>query len=275
MVALPPKPKPLSAMPGVGTGMQPTAAAKYMPGAPPASVPGPAPMGDRPRPDRPDVRPDARPDGDYRPPPALAPSGDGPAAAPGSRPGSASFGDSVRDQILALLTQDPNAIDPNSPALTAQRDAFNLTQARGVEQQRNALAERLAASGGASAGGGGALDAGIQQIHQGSTDAAAEFEGLLMARELQSRREQIAHALQLGTGLFTAEQQMALQSQLGHLDAEIRKLGIQTQGQLGLGQLNLGLLNTLAGNQQFYDNLGWDMGKFAHLMSSPFSVGGF
>jgi len=63
------------------------------------------------------------------------------------------------------------------------------------------------------------------------------------------------------------------QERMAALDAEVRKYGIDTQGdlgaldvalrkELGIGQLNLGLLNALLQNQQFNDDLGWDMGKY-------------
>ena len=68
------------------------------------------------------------------------------------------------------------------------------------------------------------------------------------------------------------KQGYGLQERLALLDAEVRKYGIDTQGdlgkldvalrkELGIGQLNLGLLNALLGNQQFNDGLGWDMAK--------------
>ena len=68
------------------------------------------------------------------------------------------------------------------------------------------------------------------------------------------------------------KQGYGLQERLALLDAEVRKYGINTQGdlgkldvalrkELGIGQLNLGLLNALLGNQQFNDGLGWDMAK--------------
>ena len=68
------------------------------------------------------------------------------------------------------------------------------------------------------------------------------------------------------------KQGYGLQERLALLDAEVRRYGIDTQGdlgkldvalrkELGIGQLNLGLLNALLGNQQFNDGLGWDMAK--------------
>ena len=70
------------------------------------------------------------------------------------------------------------------------------------------------------------------------------------------------------------KQGYGLQERLALLDAEVRKYGINTQGdlgkldvalrkELGIGQLNLGLLNALLGNQQFNDKLGWDMASWA------------
>ena len=70
------------------------------------------------------------------------------------------------------------------------------------------------------------------------------------------------------------KQGYGLQERLALLDAEVRRYGIDTQGdlgkldvalrkELGIGQLNLGLLNALLGNQQFNDKLGWDMASWA------------
>ena len=68
------------------------------------------------------------------------------------------------------------------------------------------------------------------------------------------------------------KQGYGLQERLALLDAEVRRYGIDTQGdlgtldvalrkELGIGQLNLGLLNAMLGNQQYNDGLGWDMAK--------------
>jgi hypothetical protein len=65
------------------------------------------------------------------------------------------------------------------------------------------------------------------------------------------------------------------QERLAQLDAEVRKLGINTQGdlgqldialrtQLGMGQLNLGLLQTLLSNNQANNSLGFN---YANLMA--------
>lgn len=69
------------------------------------------------------------------------------------------------------------------------------------------------------------------------------------------------------------KQGLSLQERLAILDNEVRKYGIDTQGnlgnleialrkELGIGQLKLGLLQTLLGNQFNYDNLGWDMAQW-------------
>ena len=96
---------------------------------------------------------------------------------------------------------------------------------------------------------GGAL---AGQAAGGAREAAeniAGFQSQLAAREMQSRRQQLMQALQMGAGLLSADQQRDLQRELSTLDAAIRQqLG---QGQLALGQGQLGL---------GYDTLGADIG---------------
>ena len=48
-----------------------------------------------------------------------------------------------------------------------------------------------------------------------------------------------------------AQASLQLQGNLGYGDLNLRDM-------LGRGQLNLGLLNALQGNQHFYDSLGFD-----------------
>jgi hypothetical protein len=78
------------------------------------------------------------------------------------------------------------------------------------------------------------------------------------------------------------------QERLAALDAEVRKLGINTQGdlgqldialrqQLGVGQLNLGLLSTLLSNNQANNSLGFSYAQLQALLNgqaATFGAGG-
>ena len=50
-------------------------------------------------------------------------------------------------------------------------------------------------------------------------------------------------------------------------DFALGQADIGLRSRLGEGQLNLGLLNALLGNQQFYDTMGWDMGKWESILN--------
>jgi hypothetical protein len=72
-------------------------------------------------------------------------------------------------------------------------------------------------------------------------------------------------ALQLADALGARSEAQTLQSELAQLDGMIRQQGMGIQYDLGRGQLGLGLLGTLLGNQQANDQLGFN---YANLLSS-------
>jgi hypothetical protein len=68
------------------------------------------------------------------------------------------------------------------------------------------------------------------------------------------------------------------QERLAQLDAKVRELGINTQGaigrgeidlrrELGIGELNLGLLQALLQNQQVGNRLGFDIGQWQSILN--------
>jgi hypothetical protein len=54
---------------------------------------------------------------------------------------------------------------------------------------------------------------------------------------------------------------------LASMDAELRRYGIDVQGNLGVLNAVIGLIGQNQQNTQFYDTLGWDMGKFQSLLN--------
>jgi hypothetical protein len=135
-----------------------------------------------------------------------------------------------------------------------------------------------------------------------------EFNAGLLGDEQAARRADLKSALGLATNLGMTKESHQLSRDLGGLDAEVktnlanldakmreagldmtlrlgimenelRRLGINVQGnlgnleialrrELGMGSLNLGLLNALLGNQQFNDQLGWNMDEFVARMNA-------
>lgn len=158
----------------------------------------------------------------------------------------------TRRALLGMLGKNPDDVSLNDPALKNQMDAFSLGQQRSIDRQRAALAERGAASGGGMTGG---FDSAVQNAVERAGEAESAFGSELVAREMQAQRAQLMQALQLAAQRGDAAAQRDLQMKLAVMDNALRsKLGM---GQLGLGYAQLG-----AGQQNFYDSLGWQMGQW-------------
>jgi hypothetical protein len=164
-------------------------------------------------------------------------------------------GRDIASSDAALLTQ----------SMTARREQLNqalqIANARGMQQQANDLQRQIAN-----------LDAQLQTRGQ---DISRE--GLQLQRDLAG--------LDTNTKQYLADLDAKLrregygtQERLAQLDAEVRKLGINTQGnignleialrrELGIGELNLGLLQALLQNQQFNNGLGVDIGKWQSILN--------
>jgi hypothetical protein len=164
-------------------------------------------------------------------------------------------GRDIASSDAALLTQ----------SMTARREQLNqalqIANARGMQQQANDLQRQIAN-----------LDAQLQTRGQ---DISRE--GLQLQRDLAG--------LDTNTKQYLADLDAKLrregystQERLAQLDAKVRELGINTQGnignleialrrELGIGELNLGLLSALMQNQQFNNSLGVDVGKWQSILN--------
>jgi len=178
----------------------------------------------------------------------------GPAAG-GASPASGDPGvktnDLVQEQLQQLLQTGSTpgmTLDPNNPAITAQRSAFNRRNEQQTGRERLAMAERAAASNGLGSGGFSADIAGAENARAGR---AADFEGQLLGQELSSQRDRVMQGLQMANQTGNAAMSRALQEKLGLIDADIRRTGQK-------GQLGLGMLQTLLGNQRAQDALGFN-----------------
>jgi hypothetical protein len=150
------------------------------------------------------------------------------------------FGDSIRARIQELMRPS----DPmGSPVYQGAMRAYDQSQQRGTDRTRNAIAERMAASGQAHSG---AMDSQIGAAEQAAGEASANFAGNLGIRALEGQRDQIMQALQMGAGLMTDEQRLALTEKLGLINANLQQQGITNQ------------------SDQFNSSLGWDMARFGY-----------
>lgn len=153
--------------------------------------------------------------------------------------------DGLVQQLQQFINQSPVDVSTN-PAYRGAIDAYNLQAQRGKETERNAIAERMAASGQTNSG---AYDAQLLKAEQGAGEAKAAFAGDLGYRALESQRDDILQALQIGAGLMTAEQEMALREKLGMINAELSQQQIWNQ------------------NNQFNQGLGWEQDQFQWLQN--------
>lgn len=176
------------------------------------------------------------------------------AAAAGGAGGStlpAGMEDQIFKKIQDLL--NPKGYDPNAPENVAQKNVMGAQNQRAAERRRAQMAERAAARGETGAGG---FDVEVDKINADRGMADAAFEADLMKDELQNQRAQLMQALEMGRGIMGDRETRALQEKLGLLDAEIRKMGIKQQGELGRGDLAVRLRQLAQGDRHFYDNLG-------------------
>lgn len=160
----------------------------------------------------------------------------------------------VWDKLMSELNLS-DTVDQNDPAYKQQIDANAYSNDRNAARQRAATAQRMAATGTAS---GGALDSAVQRItgDQGVQDQ--QFQANLLNSFHQQRLDRVAQALNLGTGLLSQQQELAmrkmltesgydLQRYLGNADLNFRRDALGQQGAFNQAQLDqqamLALLN--------------------------------
>jgi hypothetical protein len=336
---------PEQAAPGAGGGTnQPTAPG---PGEGPTTPPG--------EPQRPSAMPPS-------PPPAQTPAPQIPLGVPGGTPapsgsgtpgrvtapglidasqpaGTQGTGDPLdaafRQQLLELLSRNPNQVSLTDADIAPQSAAFRAAQERAALKNRAGLMEGASAQGIADTE---ATRAAGRAIEQQAGQAIGANDAALLTQSMQARREQLNQAMQIANargmqreandlarqvanldaqiqtrgqdisreGLEVQKQLATLdtntkqyladldaklrregygtQERLAQLDAEVRKLGIDTQGnignleialrrELGIGELNLGLLQALMQNQQFNNSLGFDIGKWQSVLNKEALMG--
>ncbi len=158
----------------------------------------------------------------------------------------------VNALLMQLMGQDPSKVT-ESPTYTSAVDAYDLQQQRAAERERNAIAERMEATG---TSGSGAYDQALLSAEQQRGENSSAFAANLALQEMSNQRNQIMQALQLSADLMTNEQKMALTERLAQLDAAISRERMSLQ------------------NTQFNDQLGWDMAQWQYLMNLyPYSYG--
>lgn len=193
--------------------------------------------------------------------------------------GTGSSGATV-NRLGSLTMQGAQAKGANDASLVGQKQQQRIAQLQtaiqaalqlGMTQQANDLQRQLAN-----------LQASVTERGQDVTQAG---------QQLQVGLANLDSSTKLYLGQLNAQMQQAgysTQERLAAMDAEVRKLGINTQGDLGqldialrstlgTGQLNLGLLQTLLGNNQANNSLGFSYAQLQALLNqnaATFGAGG-
>lgn len=116
---------------------------------------------------------------------------------------------------------------------------------------KNSAAERQAFQGSSFGGAGGALDAEQNSITEDLAQNQAGLMAGLIGDEMAARRADVVNALQFAQG----EDRLKLQYQLAQMDDQIRRQQLSQQ------------------NQQFYDEMGYNIGRDDYLFDQIYAQG--
>ena len=152
----------------------------------------------------------------------------------------------------------PGPVSAQSPEIAPAITANKNVEQRGMEKTRATLAERAASQGLDQ----NAFNSQLLGAQGESTGRQASFAGQQVSSLASQRAQELTAALALGGNMLSDIDKSNLQRELAQLQAQVQREGTSAQvglGQgdlalrqmLGTGQLNLGLLNALLGNQQF------------------------
>lgn len=165
---------------------------------------------------------------------------------------------SWQDVLASIFNSNPSDI-LNNPAYLEQQQALDYQGQRERSRLMNQIAERNAAQG---TGDSGAMAGEQNAASMGISEAQMGMQAQLATRALEQEQSRIMQALAMAQQYGTAQEQMALQERLAQLQASLQQQSINNQYALGQGNLGLGYYNANMGNQQFNDNLGWQMAQW-------------
>lgn len=167
---------------------------------------------------------------------------------PGAPAGASYQTPAITDEVTRILMarlkelQNPGDVD-HDPLYQQSVRAYQVGQLRAADRQRNALAERAAATGTGTSSGG--FNVGVAGINERAGENSAQYRSGLAMDRLQAREAQLNQAIQMARAVGQDDianqlevQRLSLQQELGRGDLALRsELG---RGQLGLGYDNLG-----------------------------------
>jgi hypothetical protein len=144
----------------------------------------------------------------------------------------------MQDVLAKLFSQSKQSlnVNPNDPIIKGQVDQFSAMQDRDRKKYQNEAAEALAAKG---LGTSGALVNENRISNENAANADSQFQAQLIGRELQTRRDEIQHALDSMGSLLTEKDKESLQMELAKMDDAIKRQQLEQQNSqyyAGLGQ---------------------------------------
>ena len=187
------------------------------------------------------------------------PQGYGTTATTAQQLGGATVQTAFRDQLLNQLRQDPNAVSLQDPALAAQTRAFSDAQQRAIARQQQSAAEQAFAAG---AGGTGAYKTDLAGLQQQRGEAEAQYGAGLLGEARNQRMQELYNALGLARDTLAGGEDVQLRNAALQAQTSLGQGDLALRGQLGRGQLGLGLLQALLGDRQAANRLGFDVGAF-------------
>jgi hypothetical protein len=187
----------------------------------------------------------------------------------------------LQSQLSSLVSQRLSATPGNvtdDPIYQQQVGAFDVASQREQQRQRAQLAERSAQSGtGASGGFNAQLNSLAERGGEQRTGFAADLAGQRLQQQEQQLQQAMAMAVAIGDQDLQrqiAEQQrqveqarLGLQQQGLNLQGELGRGDLDLRRYLGRGQLGLGMLSTMLGNEQANNRLGFDYTQLQALMN--------
>ena len=132
------------------------------------------------------------------------------------------FQDQVRQMILQRLGQLSQPQDPNAPEISQPVDAARVEVQRAQAQARNALAERLYATGDLNSN---SLNQGVQQNIEQGGQALGTLRANLVTSALQNRAQQLQGLLSIAVQTGDTASAQAIQLQLAALNAQLTREG--------------------------------------------------
>jgi len=191
-------------------------------------------------------------------------------AAPGAAAAPTVAGTFQQALIDAMSPKGP--MDTSNPAISGAVNANHLAEQRGMESNRNLIAERAAAHGTSNSGG---FDTALNGLNEDRAMREGQFAGNAVQHLSDQQNADKMAALGIGgqvtEGQKTRDLQAIMQDKslseqdkIAQLDAAVRREGQSSQAALGNSDIELrkmlGLLGLQQGGQQFQQGLGAQIG---------------